>query len=74
MLFSAGDDLVEKPMVGLTKMCEKITGLLESQRDSLTWHDGAIPENEIWVKVCGDPGQGSLKFSLAIVNTKNPNF
>ena len=54
-------------------MCEKITGLLESQRDSLTWHDGAIPENEIWVKVGGDHGQGSLKFSLAIVNTKNPN-
>ena len=73
MLFSAGDDLVEKPMVGLTKMCEKITGLLESQRDSITWHDGAIPENEIWVKVGGDHGQGSLKFSLAVVNTRNPN-
>ena len=60
-------------MVGLTNTCEKITGLLESERDSLTWHDGAIPENDISVKVGGDHGQGSLKFSLAIVNTKNPN-
>ena len=63
MLSSGGDDLVEKPMVGLKNMSEKITGLLERQRDKLTWHYGAIPENEIWVKVGGDHGQGSLKFN-----------
>ena len=74
MLFSSIDvDLVEKPMVMLTDISEKITELLESQRDKLTWHDGAIPENEIWVKVGGNNGQGSLKFNLAFVNTKNPN-
>ncbi|GFN96998.1 amine oxidase [Plakobranchus ocellatus] len=74
MLFSsADDDLVEKSMVKLTNISEKLTKLLESQRESLTWHDGAIPENEVWVKVGGDHGQGSLKFSLAVVNTKNPN-
>ena len=73
MLFFAGDDLFEKPMIGLTNMCEKISGLLESQRDSLTWHDGAVTDNEIWVKAGGDHGQGSLKFSLATVNTKNQN-
>ena len=74
MLFSStDDDLVEKPMVMLTDISEKITELLESQKDKLTWHDGAIPENEVWVKVGGDHGQGSLKFNLAIVNTKNPN-
>ena len=74
MLFSSTDnDLVEKPMVMLTDISEKITELLESQRDKLTWHDGAIPENETRIKVGGDHGQGSLKFNLAIVNTKNPN-
>ena len=60
-------------MVMLTDISEKITELLESQKDKLTWHDGAIPENEVWVKVGGDHGQGRLKFNLAIVNTKNPN-
>ena len=65
--------LVEKPMVRLTNICEKLTKLLENQKESLTWHDGAIPESEVWVKVGGDHGQGSLKFSLALVNTKNPN-
>ena len=58
-------------MVMLTDISEKITELLESQKDKLTWHDGAIPENEVWVKVGGDHGQGRLKFNLAIVNTKN---
>ncbi|GFO05389.1 ATP-dependent RNA helicase a-like protein [Plakobranchus ocellatus] len=58
MLFSsADDDLVEKPMVKLTNNSEKLTKLLESKRESLTWHDGAIPENEVWVKVRGDHGQ-----------------
>ncbi|GFS00066.1 amine oxidase [Elysia marginata] len=53
MLFADDDDVVEK-----------VTKLLESQRDSLTWHDGAIPGNEMWVKVGGDHGQGSMKLSL----------
>ena len=75
MLFSStDDDLLEKPRVMLTDISEKITELLESQKDKLTWHDGAIPENEVWVKVGGDHGQGRLKFNLAIVNTKNPRI
>ena len=60
-------------MMMLTDISEKITELLESERDKLPWHDGAIPENEIWIKVGGDHGQGSLKSNLTIVNTKNPN-
>ena len=74
MLFSStDDDLVEKPMVMRTDISEKNTELLQSQKDKLTWHDGAIPENEVWVKVGGDHGQGSLKFNLAMVYTENPN-
>ncbi|GFS05270.1 NRAG8 protein, partial [Elysia marginata] len=49
MLFTTDEDVVEKPMVRLTNS-EKLTKLLESQRESLRWHDGAIPENEVWVK------------------------
>ncbi|GFR65653.1 immune-associated nucleotide-binding protein 5 [Elysia marginata] len=73
MLFTTDEDVVEKPMVRLTNVSEKLTKMLESQKESLTWHDGAIPENEVWVKVGGDHWQGSLKFSLAIVNTKYPD-
>jgi len=27
----------------------------------LTWHNGAIPSEEIWVKLGGDKGRGSFK-------------
>ena len=59
-------------MVRLTNICEKLTKLLENQKESLTRHDGASPESEVWMKVGGDHGQGILKFNLALVNTKNP--
>ncbi len=39
----------------------------------LTWHDGAIPSNEIWVKLGGDKGRGSFKLNLQLVNTSHPN-
>ena len=39
----------------------------------LTWHSGLIPEQEIWVKVGGDKGQGSMKTSFQICNVPHPN-
>ena len=39
----------------------------------LTWHDGIIPENEIWVKVGGDKGGSSFKTSIQVVNVSKPN-
>ncbi|GFR82422.1 hypothetical protein ElyMa_005950900 [Elysia marginata] len=39
-LFTTDEDVVEKPMVTLTNT--KLTTLLESQKESLTLHDGAI--------------------------------
>ena len=45
--------------------------LHESQR--LTWHDGVIPENEIWIKIGGDHGGGNFKFSMQVANTASPN-
>ena len=40
----------------------------------LTWHQGAIPSNELWVKLGGDKGHGSFKLNLQLVNTANPNL
>ena len=39
----------------------------------LTWHDGAIPEGEIWVKLGGVKGGSSLKMSFRICNVEHPN-
>lgn len=39
----------------------------------LTWHKGAIPSNELWVKLGGDKGHGSFKLNLQLVNTAHPN-
>ena len=39
----------------------------------LSWHDGIIPDDEVWVKVGGDKGGSSFKMSFQIVNTHYPN-
>ena len=39
----------------------------------LTWHDGAIPEEEIWLKIGGDKGGGTFKMSFQVANIPNPN-
>ena len=40
---------------------------------SLTWHEGGIPQNEIWIKLGGDKGGSSFKMSFQVANVKNPN-
>ena len=39
----------------------------------LTWYDGLIPDNEIWLKVGGDKGGNSFKMCFQIVNVNKPN-
>ena len=43
------------------------------ESDRLTWHNGLIPESQIWLKLGGDHGGGNFKLSLQIANTENPN-
>ena len=40
---------------------------------NLTWHDGVIPGNEVWIKLGGDKGGGAFKMTFKIVNTSVPN-
>ena len=40
---------------------------------TLMWHNGVIPEIEIWVKLGGDKGGGAFKMNFLIVNTNSPN-
>ena len=44
-----------------------------SRNGMLTWHNGAIPSTEIWIKLGGDKGGGSFKSNFQIVNTRAPN-
>ena len=39
----------------------------------LTWHEGVIPQSEIWVKIGGDKGGGSFKMGFQIVNLPHSN-
>ena len=39
----------------------------------LIWHDGTIPENEVWVKLGGDKGKHTFKMNFQIVNVPHPN-
>ena len=41
--------------------------------NKLTWHNGMIPSDEIWVKIGGDKGGSSFKMSFQLVNVKKPN-
>ena len=41
--------------------------------ERLTWHDGLIPDDQIWLKIGGDKGGGSFKMSLQIANILHPN-
>ena len=40
---------------------------------TLTWHDGTIPDDEIWLKLGGDKGGGYFKMNFQIINTPAPN-
>ena len=39
----------------------------------MTWHDGQIPENEMWIKLGADHGGGTFKVMMQIANVRNPN-
>ena len=43
------------------------------RHNQLSWHDGLIPPNEIWIKLGGDKGGSSVKLSFQMVNTEIPN-
>ncbi len=41
--------------------------------NTISWHGGALPSDEVWVKIGGDHGGGSFKMSFQIVNAIHPN-
>lgn len=39
----------------------------------MSWHDGRIPSDELWLKIGGDKGGGTFKMAVQIVNVLHPN-
>lgn len=68
-------DMVEQHKRYVILHIQKINHYSQTCRapDGLTWHDGAIPDDELWIKIGGDKGRGSFKFNLQLINTKTPN-
>ncbi|KAK3774323.1 hypothetical protein RRG08_056370 [Elysia crispata] len=63
------------PAVFIDDLRKYIFDLLDQYQEQklLTWHDGGIPEGEVWIKLGGDHGQGSLKAMVQIANLAKPN-
>ncbi|GFO22870.1 amine oxidase [Plakobranchus ocellatus] len=59
-------------VVGLTKFVDYLLDSYQ-QQNMLTWHNDTIPSDKIWVKIGGDHGKNSLKFTLQIANIDKPN-
>ncbi len=44
-----------------------------SREKRLTWHDGVIPPDQIWIKLGGDKGGKYMKINFQILNVPHPN-
>ena len=69
-----GKDMFESHITRIKNIPEFVFQLLDQYKDAdlLTWHE-TIPEDHIWIKIGGDHGKKSMKLTLEIVNTPNPN-
>lgn len=64
-----------QPMVAIPNLVSTVHLYLDQldSENQLTWHDGAIPDKQIWVKIGGDHGGDSFKMSCQILNVPHPN-
>ncbi|XP_033109883.1 uncharacterized protein LOC117111118 [Anneissia japonica] len=55
--------LTNVPLVVVKNLAEKVREMLDQldSLDLLTWHNGLIPDNQIWLKLGGDKGGGTFK-------------
>ena len=52
-----------------------VSNLLDQceEENLLTWHNNAIPDDEIWIKIGGDYGGNSFKLMLQVANVSEAN-
>ncbi|KAK3736237.1 hypothetical protein QZH41_019804, partial [Actinostola sp. cb2023] len=63
------------PCTWLGSLTNAVMKHLEENKkcNRLTWHNGIIPQDEIWLKVGGDKGGGTFKMCFQIGNVPSPN-
>eukprot|EP00731_Ephydatia_muelleri_P038060 Em0644g1a len=66
---SGGEEIKGAPLVYIPQLVDKVVQLLEGNERTgrLTWHEGFIPANEIWLKIGGDKGGGTFKMTFQIL-------
>ena len=74
-LFDKNDSISMCPVVCFVNLIEVILHYisLNHKAGTLTWRNGSLPEDQIWVKLGGDHGGESFKFCFQIVNVSHPN-
>ena len=72
---TTGQSPKETPIAYAKDWCSFVTDLLDkyNEQQLLDFHDGNIPDDQIWVKIGGDHGGDSFKLCLQIANVKSPN-
>ena len=70
-----GKEKKSTPVIYVTDLAKFVTETLDQfeSQNLLSWHENAIPEDTIWLKVGGDHGGGSFKLSVQIANVQSPN-
>eukprot|EP00117_Sycon_ciliatum_P046983 scpid49621/ scgid33600/ len=68
-------EVVMSPVVRFDSLVRVVLHYLDMYESvgQLTWRDGAIPDDEVWVKVGGDHGGKSFKMMFQIANLDHPN-
>jgi hypothetical protein len=74
-LQSGGEEIRSAPFVYIPDLKKKVYALLEKNDRYwfISWHDGRIPADEVWIKIGGDKGGSSFKASVQIFNVEHPN-
>eukprot|EP00731_Ephydatia_muelleri_P003359 Em0001g3359a len=74
-LSSGGEEIRGAPLVFMPDLNQKVIQMLDDNHSvgRLTWHNGIIPQTEVWVKLGGDKGGNTTKMNLQIVNVPTPN-
>ena len=56
----------ETPVAKVENFLDLVKQLLDQydKEEILTWHNGQIPDDEVWLKIGGDHGGGSFKLML----------
>ncbi|XP_041455390.1 uncharacterized protein LOC121408131 [Lytechinus variegatus] len=68
-------EIKQVPLITVKNLTSMVFDLLDEYDElkELTWHNGSIPADEVWIKLGGDKGGGTFKMMIQIGNVSRPN-